>query len=384
MYKRIFTSPTKSFFLFGPRGTGKSTFLKSSYPDAVYFSLLLEREYQTYLADPEVFYNKVQAIEKNKWIIVDEVQRLPELLNYIHQLIEEKKWNFILTGSSARKLKRSGTNLLAGRAITKHFFPFVPEEVGKDFILSDCLQYGMLPLVFDTEKSEKVETLRSYVETYLKQEIKEEALVKNLSGFSRFLKIAAMMHGQTLNVANIARECEVARTTVNGFFEVIEDTLIGYRIEPYQAKIRLRESKHSKFYFCDSGIVRALKNKTGKVEPEEAGPLLEGFILHVLQSYRAYKKIIDEIYYWQPAEAMKTEVDFLIKKDNQFCAIEVKHTTKVRPDDLRGLKAISEMKGLKRKILIYNGKDAQKLSDEIEVFPVEQFCRLLEKNLLFF
>lgn len=381
MYQRIFLPPKTSYFLFGPRGTGKSTLLSKLYPKAHVFNLLLEREYQSYLAEPELFYNKVRAVPEKSWIIVDEIQRLPELLNYIHQLIEEKKWSFVLTGSSARKLKRAGTNLLAGRAITRHLFPFTPEELKDDFDLQRCLRYGTLPLIWDS--SEKEETLRSYVETYLKQEIKEEALVHNLGGFTRFLKVAAILHGQTLNISNIARESEVARTTVNGFFDILIDTLIGYKLEAYTAKLRVREAKHSKFYFCDSGIVRALKGKYGKVDNEEIGPLLEGFVLHILKSYQSYHKAFDEVYYWQPAEAKKTEVDFLVSKGKDLYAIEVKATNKIRPDDLRGLKAISELQGLKRKILIYTGKDSQKINDNIEVLPFEKFCELIAQNKIF-
>lgn len=381
MYKRVFTPPAKSFFLFGPRGTGKSTLLKQLYPNAKIFNLLLEKQYQSYLADPELFYNTVQAIPAGQWVIVDEIQRIPELLNYIHQLIEEKKWNFALTGSSAKKLKKTGTNLLAGRAVTKYLYPFLPQELSQDFDIQKCLQYGTLPLIWDSE--EKNDTLESYVNTYLKQEIKEESLVKNLGGFSRFLKIAAIMHGQTLNISNIARESEVARTTVNGFFEILVDTLIGYRLEAYSSKLRVREAKHCKFYFCDPGLVRALKKKIGPLDPDEIGSLFEGFVHQMLIAYRSYNKLFDEIYYWQPADAEKTEVDFLIQKSTSFCAIEVKSTKRIRPDDLKGLKAISDLKGLKKKILVYLGKDKQKLPGEILVLPIEDFAKLLSEGKLF-
>ncbi len=376
MYDRIFTPPKQSFFLFGPRGTGKSTLLKKLFPGAHFFNLLMERKFQTYLVNPEQFYNEVQALEAGTWIVVDEIQRLPGLLNYVHQLIEEKKWKFILTGSSARKLRKAGVNLLAGRALTKALFPFVPYELQDDFNLKKCLQYGLLPLVLAEQEPE--ETLRSYVETYLKQEIKEEALVKNLAGFSRFLAIAGIYHGQTLNISNIAREAEVSRTTVQGFFEILEDTLIGYRLNAFTSKLRVRETKHPKFYFFDSGVVRALKNQTGEVDPNEAGSLLEGFILHTLRSYQSYYKAFDEIFYWQPADS-NTEVDFLIKKGSHFWAIEVKHTTKIRPQDLKGLHAISDLKGLQKKILVYAGKERQKLKNDIEVMPISDFCNFLHK-----
>ena len=381
MYDRLFKVPKKSFFLFGPRGTGKSTLLKQRFPKAHFVNLLIERQYQKYLVDPHIFYNEIQAIPKNTWIVVDEIQRLPELLNYVHQLIEEKKWLFILTGSSARKLKKSGTNLLAGRAITCSLFPFVPEELGNDFNFENNLRHGSLPIVIDSE--EKEETLQSYVETYLKQEIKEEALVKNLAGFSRFLNVAATLNAQVLNISKVAREAEVSRTTVNGFFEILEDTLIGYRLAPYSPKLRIRETKHPKFYFFDSGVVRTLKGQTGPIDIDEIGSLFEGFVLHLLRSYKSYFRSFSDIYYWQPVESQTCEVDFLLKKGNEFCAIEVKSTKRVRPEDLKGLEAVSELKGLKRKILIYRGESEQKLKNGVEVLPLSKFLKVLEMGLLF-
>ena len=379
MYNRLFKPPTKSFFLFGPRGTGKSTLLKQQFPKAHTVNLLLERQYQSYLMNPETFYNEIQGIKPKTWIIVDEVQRLPNLLNYVHQLIEEKKWNFVLTGSSARKLKSTGINLLAGRAITKTLHPFVPLELGDDFNLMQSLKTGTLPIIWDG--NDKEDRLATYVETYLKQEIKEEALVKNLGGFSRFLQIAAIMHGQLINTSNIARESEVARTTVNGFFEILEDTLIGYRLQPFAAKIRVREARHHKFYLFDPGIVRALKQKQGQLDREELGPLFEGFILHLIRSYMAYFKICDDVYFWQPAEAKKTEVDFLLKRGDQLCAIEVKSTMKIKNEDLKGLKAISELKNVKRKILVYMGNSNQKISGDFEVMTLSKFNLELKQGL---
>jgi predicted AAA+ superfamily ATPase len=205
--------------------------------------------------------------------------------------------------------------------------------------------------------------------------------VKNLGGFSRFLQIAAIMHGQLINTSNIARESEVARTTVNGFFEILEDTLIGYRLQPFAAKIRVREARHQKFYLFDPGVVRALKQKQGQLDREEMGPLFEGFILHLIRSYMAYFKICDEVYFWQPAEAKKTEVDFLLKRGDQLCAIEVKSTVKIKNEDLKGLKAISELKNVKRKILVYMGNSNQKVSGEFEVMTLSKFNLELKQGL---
>lgn len=378
MYKRLFEPPTRSFLLFGPRGTGKTSVIKKLFPKAHWVNLLLERQYQGYLANPELFYNEINSIKNPQWVVVDEVQRLPSLLNYVHQLIEEKKHKFVLTGSSLRKLKRSGTNLLAGRAINRSLFPFVPEELGADFKIQEALRYGTLPLVWDSDNRE--ETLQAYIENYFKQEIKEEALVKNLPGFYRFLKIAAVMHGQTLNVANVAREAETARSTVQSFFEILEDTLLGFRLEPYRAKLRIREAKHPKFFLFDSGVVRALKERKGPVEQEEVGPLFEGFILHLLRSEKAYSQFCDEICFWQPADAFLTEVDFLVRRQSSFCAIEVKATNRIRPDDLKGLKAIAELNGIKRRVLVYQGSSNQKI-EGIEIMNVETFASELREGL---
>ncbi len=184
-----------------------------------------------------------------------------------------------------------------------------------------------------------------------------------------------------MNISNIAREAEVSRTTVNGFFEVLEDTLIGFRLPAYSAKLKIREAKHPKFYFFDSGVVRVLKKKSGPVDVDEVGALLEGFILHILRSYQSYKNICDEIYYWQPTEANSAEVDFLLKKGDNFCAIEVKATTRIRKQDLMGLQAISGLPGLRRKILVYRGKERQLLDQQIEVLPISIFCEVLAKGL---
>ena len=224
--------------------------------------------YQTYLADPAQFAAELGAAPVGSWVVVDEVQRLPALLNDVHRSIESRRIKFALSGSSARKLRRGGTNLLGGRAVTRTMFPFAPEELGTSFDLDDALTRGTLPLVVAADSP--TETLAAYVQTYLKQEIQAEAIVRNLPGFARFLPIAALFHGQALNVASLARDAGVSRTTVDGYVEILEDTLLATRLAAFEGKLRVRERKHPKLFFVDPGVVRALKHQLG-ARRERAG-----------------------------------------------------------------------------------------------------------------
>jgi predicted AAA+ superfamily ATPase len=382
MYKRLLEMPVRqSCFLFGPRGTGKTTFLKEKYSEAVIFNLLLEKRYQQLSANPEIFFEEVQALRKPQTIIIDEIQRLPELLNYVHLLIEEKKHRFILTGSSARQLKRAGVNLLAGRAVTRAMFPFLPEELASDFQLPRALRYGTLPVVWESEAP--ADTLEAYIETYLKEEIKAEALVKNLGSFSRFLQIAAIFHGQTLNVSNVARDAGVSRTTVNGYFEVLEDTLLSARLPAYVPQLKVREAKHDKFYLVDPGLVRSLKRNTSTVDSDEIGPLFEGFVFQILRGYQQYQKMFDELFYWQPLDAKAGEVDFLLRRGKSFVAVEVKGTDRLRPEHFKGMDAIQALSGLKRKILVYLGKETRRTAEGVEILSFKQFNELMVDKTLF-
>jgi uncharacterized protein len=374
VFPRLLQPPKSSFFLFGPRGCGKSTWLKShadSFEKARMVSLLHEGIFQDYLAHPSLFYDQFRSLPARNWVIIDEIQRLPALLNQVHLLIEEHGLRFALTGSSARKLRRAGVNLLAGRAVQRNMYPLTPMEMGDAFDLKFALQYGTLPLVVSADDAK--DTLTSYVQMYLKEEIQAEALVKNLGGFSRFLPIAGLFHGQTLNLSSIARDAGVKRPTAQGFFEVLEDTLLATRLPAFESKLRVREKKNPKLYWIDPGIVRATKKDLSPPSVEELGALLEGFIFMLLRFQKDTFGEIDEISYWSPAEAKLTEVDFLLKKGKEFTAIEVKASRTLRPDHLHGLKAISDLKGLKRKTLVYLGNERLTKDGDIEVLPVGQF-----------
>jgi predicted AAA+ superfamily ATPase len=380
MLNRIIEAPNQSFFLLGPRGSGKSTWFSSTFPNAHVVDLLSEETYQRLLANPGQFANELRAVPSDLWVIVDEVQRLPNLLNEVHRFMEEKRLNFVLCGSSARKLKRAGVNLLAGRALYRSMHPFVPEELGDEIDLEQILRYGSLPIVWDS--TAKQETLSAYVQLYLKEEIQAEALVRNLPGFARFLPIAALFHGQNINVTNIAREAGVARTTVIGYLDILEETLLCFRLPAYEAKLRVRERKLPKWYWCDPGIVRAMKRLTGPMAPEEEGALFEGLVAQMLRAYKDYRSLCDEIFYWCPSDRTTLEVDFILIRGSDLIAVEVKTGKAFKKAWCKGLRVIEPLEGLQRRIVVYPRGPAMRTSDGIDVMPFEQFADELATNIL--
>jgi uncharacterized protein len=379
--QRIYRLPKNSFFLFGLRGVGKSTWIRSELPDAQRFDLLDEGLYQELLADPEPFAGVLRRLDRESWVVVDEIQRLPGLLNEVHRFIEERGLRFALLGSSARKLRAAGVNLLGGRALWREMFPLVPEELGGDFDLDRTLEIGALPLVLASDSPH--DTLRAYLQLYLREEIKGEALVRNLPGFARFLPVAGLFHGQLVNVSAIARDAGVARTTVEGYLGVLEDTLLVRRLPAYEARLRVRERKHPKLYWVDPGVARAAKGAHRSVAQEEVGHLLEGWIHTLLRTYMAERELAEEIAYWAAAESAKLEVDFVLRRGSDLCAIEVKSARRTNPGDLAGLRAIADLPGLQRRVLVYRGARPTKTEDEIDVWPVETLLKVLAEGALF-
>lgn len=379
--QRILKAPQQSFFLLGPRGSGKSTWLRGAFPDAYVIDLLSEEVYQRLLAKPGLFADEMRAVPTDKWVIVDEVQRLPNLLNEVHRFIEKKRLRFVLCGSSARKLKRADVNLLAGRALHRAMHPFVPEELGAQFVPEEALRYGLLPIVWNSTAKE--ETLAAYAQLYLKEEIQAEALVRNLPGFARFLPVAALAHGQTINVTNIAREAGVARTTVAGYLDILEETLLCFRLPAYEAKLRVRERKLPKWYWCDPGIVRAMKRAKGDLVAEERGALFEGMVAQLLRAYKDYRGICDDMYYWAPTGQPGTKVDFLLLRGSDKIAIEVKSGSTFNKSWCKGLRAVAKLKGLRRRIIVYPQGPVLRTEDGIDVFPLQHFADLLSGNEVF-
>ncbi|MBN1105814.1 MAG: ATP-binding protein [Deltaproteobacteria bacterium] len=381
MFARILNKPDQSFFLLGPRGTGKSTWLRSTLCDERVIDLLSEETYQRLLAGPGLFADELRAIKPGSWVVVDEIQRLPTLLNEVHRFIEERRLRFVLCGSSARRLKRADVNLLAGRALHRSMHPFVPEELGEHFDLDEALRFGLLPIVWDSKARE--ETLAAYAQLYLKEEIQAESLVRNLPGFARFLPLAALFHGQIINVSNIAREAGVARTTVTGYLDILEQTLLCFRLPAYEARLRVRERRLPKWYWCDPGMVRAMKRASGGVAMEERGALFEGMVAQLLRAYRDYKGAFDEMHYWSPAAGSGTEVDFLLVKGTELVAVEVKSGNTFTETWCKGLRAVAQLKGLRRRIVVYPRGPVLRTEDGIDVFPFQDFAEQLVSNSLF-
>ena len=367
-YPRVAVPPKGSFFLFGPRGAGKSTWLRSVFPQAHRVDLLDEALYQSYLADIGAFAGELRGLAPGSLVVVDEVQRLPALLNEVHRHIEDRRLRFVLCGSSARKLKTAGTNLLAGRAVRRYLQPFLPEEVGKDFDLDVALRYGTLPVIWMAP--DRGEALVAYAQLYLKEEVQAEALVRNLPGFARFLPVAALFHGEVVNVAGIARDTGAARTTVNGYLEVLEDTLLAFRLPAFEARLRVRERRHPKLYWADPGLPRAMKRQLGPPGAEERGHLFEGWVASLLRAYRDYRGLFDEWGYWAPGKGSSLEVDFVLRRGHDLVALEVRAGRKVFEADLRGLRAIAELPRVRRRLVVCRGDRRQKTADGIEFLPV--------------
>ena len=292
-------------------------------------------------------------------MVVEGIQRLPNLLDEAHRHIEERGLKFALLGSSARKLKAKGVNLLAGRALHKTMHPLTPAELGGDFDLETALGVGTVPLVWVAE--ERRAALESYVRLYLREEIRAEGLVRNLPGFPRFLPVAALCHGQVVNIAGIARDCGVARVTVQGYLDILEDTLLAFRLPAFQPRLRARERRHPKLYWVDGGLVRAVKRLHGPIAPEERGALLEGWVLHLLRAHGEESELFDDLNYWAPHPANGVEVDFLLRRGGELAAIEVKSQPRYHTGMSPGLRACrvagagAAHSRLRRQTLLPNG-----------------------------
>lgn len=361
------TKPRKSCFLFGPRGTGKTWWLKHTFPDAIYLDLLESDLYMDLLARPQRLEELIPP-EYNGWIIIDEVQKLPELLNEVHRLIESRRLTFILTGSSARSLRRKGVNLLAGRALTYHLYPLTCKELGSRFVLKDSLKYGHLPAVFS--EADPLKYLNSYIHTYLKEEVQQEGLTRNLSGFARFLEIASLSQGQVINMTEIAREISVQRKVVENFFSIAEDLLLSYQLPVFTRRAKRRLISHSKFYFFDVGVFRSLRPRGPLDSSEEIeGAALETLVLQEMKAINDYFDLGYHLHFWRTSN--QVEVDFILYGPKGFIACEVKRANKISKNDLRGLKAFKEDYPEAQLFLFYSGSRREYI-DDIRIIPVTE------------
>ena len=370
-YARFLTPPEQSFFLLGLRGAGKSTWARDAFPNADRVDLLDQRLYQDLLADPSLFAQSIQHLAPGSWVVVDEVQRLPALLNEVHRFIEARGLRFALLGSSARKLRAAGVNLLAGRALLRMMFPLTASELGADFGLERVLRYGSLPLVWTSPRPREV--LEAWVLLYLQEEIQAEAAARNLPGFARFLPVAALLNGQAVNTAGIARDAGVARTTVQGYLGILEDTLLVHRLPAYDSRLRVRERRAPRLYWVDSGIVRAVKRQFAEPAAEERGALFEGWVLTTLRAHAAESELFHSLSFWATHQR-RSEVDFLLERGGELLGIEVKATHRYHTGLLRGLRLLDGLPGVVRRLLVYTGTRRFRSADGIEVWPAGHFA----------
>ena len=375
MIPRSFTPPKQSFFLFGPRGTGKSTWLKQNMPDAVWVDLLESDEFRSYSAKPERLKELVLASSERKTVVIDEIQKVPELLSVVHFLIEKKLgFRFILTGSSSRKLKKTGADLLAGRVIKQTLHPFMAVELGKKFSLVSALKQGLLPLVFSAADPDAV--LRTYASLYVREEVQMEGLVRNIGNFSRFLEAVSFSHGSLLNISNVARECEVERKVVEAYIAILENLLLAFRVPVFTKKAERATITHPKFYYFDAGVYRSLRPRGPLDKPEEIeGASLEGLIAQHLIAWSSYRDEKNKVYFWRTAAG--SEVDFVVYGEEVFWAIEVKNTSKIRPEDLRSLRSFKSEYPQSDAFLLYRGKERLR-KDNVLCIPCDEFLLNLD------
>ena len=358
----------RSLFLFGPRQTGKSTLLRTLFPNAVTFDLLQADTFRELSARPEVMRQSLRP--GDRLVIVDEVQKLPALLDEVHLLIErDKSRRFILTGSSARKLKRGKANLLAGRAWTCHLHPLVAPEIEDDERLVDRLNRGSLPAVLDS--SHPQEDLRAYVGTYLQEEIRAEGLSRSIGAFSRFLEVAGLTNGETVNFTAVGSDSGIPPRTVREYYQVLQDTLLGHLLPAYQRTVRRKPVATARFFLFDVGVANTLMRR-GRVTPGsvEFGRALEHLMFLELRAYLDYRRLDLPLTYWRSRSQL--EVDFVI---GDAVGIEVKAKSQVGRRDYKGLLSLAEEVPLERKIVVCNERRRRVDDDGIEVLPVADFVR---------
>ncbi len=367
---RYLRPPTRSFFLFGPRGTGKSTFIHKFFGNALLIDLLDPERVRLFSSAPERLKEFVKAHPASSAVVIDEIQRVPELLSLVHSLMEENKSRtFVLTGSSSRKLKRAGVDLLGGRALLCTMHPFMAAELGQRFDFDDTLRYGLLPLVVASDNP--AEVLRAYAALYLREEVQMEGLVRNIGNFSRFLEAISFSHASILNVSNVAQECGVERKTVEGYVEILEDILLSWRLQVFTKRAKRQLAGHPKFFLFDTGVFRSLRPQGPLDRPEEIdGHALEGLVGQHLKAWIDYSETKRELYFWRTRSGV--EVDFVIYGPDGIFGIEVKNSRIVRPADLRGLRSFREEYPESKTLLLYRGSDRM-LKGDVLCMPCEEF-----------
>jgi uncharacterized protein len=371
---RFFQAPSSHFFLFGPRGTGKSTWLRQAFPNALWVDLLRPEVHREFAARPERLRQLVAGNPERPVVVIDEVQKAPILLDVVHDLIEQRAGpQFVLTGSSSRKLKREGVDLLAGRALLRSLHPFLAAELGDRFSLERALTQGLVPLVLGSPEPDEV--LKAYVALYLREEVQMEGLIRRFESFARFLEAVSFSHAAVLNVSEVARECQVSRKSVEGYLEILEDLLLAFRIPVFTKRAQRGLTAHPKFFWFDAGVFVAMRPAGPLDRPEEiAGAALEGLVAQHLRAWIDYSGEDFSLSFWRTRSG--NEVDFVVYGRHGFWALEVKHSATIRPADLRGLKAFREDYPEAELRLLYRGDEAREV-DGILCLPCDRFLREL-------
>lgn len=377
IYSRILeVDENSSFFLFGARGTGKTNWVINKFPDALLFDLLSDDTYTELLSRPSRLAERIPDNFSN-WIVIDEIQKVPPLLNEVHRLIEHRKLKFILTGSSARTLRRKGVNLLAGRALTYHMYPLTAIELGNDFDIKKSLKVGQLPAAITHSDAKKY--LKSYIKTYLREEVQQEGLTRSLPLFTRFLETASFSQGELLNYTNIAKEVGSNRNTINQFFEILEDLLIAYRIHPFTKRAKREIVLSPKFYYFDVGVYRSIRPQGPlDTEAEGDGAALETLFLQEVKAINDYYNLGYEIYYWRTRS--KEEVDFILYGEKGLHAFEIKRKARLSSNDFKSLKLFLEDYPMAKPVMLYGGNESY-FEGNIKVEPINNFLKNLDKNL---
>ncbi len=371
---RVFRCGNESFFLFGPRGIGKTTWLKDNLTNAYVVDLLKNDIRLRLMANPERLRDMVAANDDCNQIVIDEIQKAPALLDVVHSLMEEfPSKRFVLTGSSARKLKRAGVDLLGGRALELKMHPFMACELGESFDLDDALMTGLVPVIGKYANKER--QLAAYLQLYIREEVEQEGLVRNLDAFARFLEAMAFSHAGVLSASEISRECMVKRATVDGYIQILRDLLIGGTLPVFSKRAKRRMVTHEKFYYFDVGVFRKLRPIGRLDSPADVnGQALEGLVYQHLCAYCDYSGYENALSYWRTSNG--AEVDFVVYTPDDFTAFEVKHSDRVSRSDMDGLKLFGADYSEAKRILLYRGKE-QIMMDGILVVPVERYLKEL-------
>jgi predicted AAA+ superfamily ATPase len=375
MFQRSLRLPApgeETFFLWGPRQTGKTTLLRKTYPDAYWVDLLKADEYRRYIERPELLRQELAHRPPPRQVVIDEIQKVPALLDEVHWLHENRAIRFALCGSSARKVRRGAANLLGGRAVRYELLGLTARELGPAFDLDRLLNHGYLPRLYESERPQRL--LAAYVGDYLKEEVAAEGLVRNLPVFSGFLHAAALSDGDLVNFSNIARDCAVSSHTVKGHFGILEDTLLGRWLPAYTRRPKRRVIGSPKFYFADVGVVSFLARR-GSVEPggELYGKAFENWVLHELVAHDAYHETFAEFHYWRLASGI--EVDFVVGE--MAVAIEAKASLRITADHLKGLRHLAQDHPQARRVVVCLEPKPRRTDDGIDILPAKTFVNEL-------